>query len=64
MLEQAGLALFAVLIGYLAVLTGGVVSPLVVWFALVPAEAALAGGRRAVVRAGFAAGAGACWWWR
>jgi cell cycle sensor histidine kinase DivJ len=55
-LEQAGLILFAALIGYLAVLTGGVVSPLVVWFALVPAEAALAGGRTQVVRAGFAAG--------
>jgi len=56
-LEQVGLAGFAVLIGYLAVLTGGVVSPLLVWFALVPAEAALSGGRRAVVRAGIAAGA-------
>jgi two-component system, cell cycle sensor histidine kinase DivJ len=56
-LEQVGLAGFAVLIGYLAVLTGGVVSPLLVWFALVPAEAALSGGRRAVVRAGMAAGA-------
>ena len=55
-LEQAGLILFAGLIGYLAALTGGVVSPLVVWFALVPAEAALAGGRTAVVRAGVAAG--------
>jgi two-component system, cell cycle sensor histidine kinase DivJ len=55
-LEQAGLASFAALIGYLAVLTGGVVSPLLVWFALVPAEAALAGGRPAVVRAGIAAG--------
>ena len=56
-LEQAGLAIFAVLIGYLAILTGGVVSPLVVWFALVPAEAALTGGRSAVWRAGIAAGA-------
>ncbi len=54
-LEQAGLILFAGLIGTLALLTGGVVSPLVVWFALVPAEAALAGGRSQVVRAGFAA---------
>ena len=44
------------LIGYLAILTGGVTSPLVVWFALVPAEAALSGGRVAVARAGFAAG--------
>ncbi len=54
-LEQAALAIFAVLIGYLAALTGGVLSPLVVWFALVPAEAALAGGRPAVLRAAFAA---------
>jgi cell cycle sensor histidine kinase DivJ len=55
-LEQAGLAGFAFLIGYLAVLTGGVTSPLLVWFALVPAEAALAGGRTAVIRAGLVAG--------
>jgi two-component system, cell cycle sensor histidine kinase DivJ len=55
LLEQAALASFAVLIGYLAALTGGVVSPLVVWFALVPAEAALAGGRPAVLRAAGAA---------
>ena len=56
-LEQVGLASFAALIAYLAVLTGGVVSPLLVWFALVPAEAALTGGRPAVLRAGLAAGA-------
>ena len=56
-LEQIGLASFALLIGYLAALTGGVMSPLTVWFALVPAEAALAGGRPAVTRAGIAAGA-------
>jgi len=56
-LEQAALAIFAVLIGYLAALTGGVLSPLVVWFALVPAEAALAGGRPAVLRAAAAASA-------
>jgi cell cycle sensor histidine kinase DivJ len=55
-LEQTGLIFFAGLIGYLAALTGGVVSPLVVWFALVPAEAALAGDRSQVVRAGAAAG--------
>jgi two-component system, cell cycle sensor histidine kinase DivJ len=54
-LEQAALAVFAALIGYLAALTGGVLSPLVVWFALVPAEAALAGGRPAVLRAAAAA---------
>jgi len=56
-LEQIGLAGFAALIGYLAILTGGVVSPLVVWLALVPAEAALTGGRPAVLRAGLVAGA-------
>jgi cell cycle sensor histidine kinase DivJ len=55
LLEQAGLGCFALLIGYLALLTGGVTSPLVVWFALVPAEAALVGGRRAVMRAGIVA---------
>ncbi len=54
-LEQVGLAGFALLIGYLAVLTGGMTSPLIVWFALVPAEAALSGGRKAVVRAGLVA---------
>ena len=54
-LESVGIALFAALIGYLAALTGGVLSPLVVWFALVPAEAALAGGRPAVLRAAVAA---------
>ena len=56
-LETAGIAIFAGLIGYLAALTGGVLSPLVVWFALVPAEAALAGGRPAVLRAAVAAAA-------
>jgi cell cycle sensor histidine kinase DivJ len=55
-LEQIGLASFAALIGYLAILTGGVVSPLVVWLVLVPAEAALTGGRQAVLRAGLVAG--------
>ena len=59
-LEQVGLAGFALLIGYLAVLSGGMASPLIVWFALVPAEAALAGGRQestrgAVVKAGLVA---------
>ena len=54
-LEQAGLALFAILIGYLAALTGGLQSPLLVWLVLVPAEAALAGGRRAVIGAGIGA---------
>jgi two-component system, cell cycle sensor histidine kinase DivJ len=55
-LESAALAVFAALIGYLAALTGGLLSPLVVWFVLVPAEAALSGGRPAVLRAVVAAG--------
>ena len=50
-LEQASLAIFAGLVGYLAVLTGGVASPLIVWLVLVPAEAALSGGRPDVLRA-------------
>jgi cell cycle sensor histidine kinase DivJ len=54
-LETAALAVFAALIGYLVALTGGMSSPLIVWFALVPAEAALAGGRPAVLRAAAAA---------
>jgi cell cycle sensor histidine kinase DivJ len=55
-LEQIGLASFAALIGFLTVLTGGVASPLVVWLMLVPAEAALTGGRSAVLRAGLVSG--------
>ena len=51
LLEQVGLASFAALIGYLAFLTGGVTSPVIVWLVLVPAEAALAGERPAVLRA-------------
>jgi cell cycle sensor histidine kinase DivJ len=54
-LEQVALTIFAGLIGYLAALTGGVSSPLIVWLVLVPAEAALAGGRPAVARAAAAA---------
>ena len=57
-LEQLALGSFTVLIAYLAILTGGVMSPLTVWFALVPAEAALAGGRPAVMRAGLVAALG------
>jgi cell cycle sensor histidine kinase DivJ len=56
LLEQSGLAGSAVLIGYLSALTGGMTSPLIVWFALVPAEAALTGGKPALIRAGVAAG--------
>jgi cell cycle sensor histidine kinase DivJ len=55
LLEQAGLALFAILIGYLAGLTGGLHSPLILWLVLVPAEAALAGGRRAVAQSAIVA---------
>jgi len=54
-LETLALASFAGLIGYLVAITGGMTSPLIVWFALVPAEAALAGGRQTVWRAGSAA---------
>jgi two-component system, cell cycle sensor histidine kinase DivJ len=56
-LETASQTAFAATIGYLALITGGLTSPLVIWFALVPAEAALAGGGRAVMRAGMAAAA-------
>ena len=42
LLESAALACFAALIGYMIAITGGMRSPFVVWFALVPAEAALA----------------------
>ncbi len=54
-LEQAALVIFAALVGWLAALTGGVLSPLLVWFALIPAEAALSGGRPTVWRAATAA---------
>src|SRR5215471_8928243 len=55
-LESLSLATFAALIGYLAILTGGLASPIIVWLVLVPAEAALAGEKPAVVRAGIAGG--------
>ncbi len=55
LLELMSLALSAVLIGYLAGLTGGLQSPLILWLVLIPAEAALAGGRRTVWWAGFGA---------
>ncbi|MGN6149652.1 MAG: PAS domain-containing sensor histidine kinase [Rhizomicrobium sp.] len=54
-LESLALASFAALIGYLVAITGGMTSPLLVWLVLVPAEAALAGGRQTVWRAGGAA---------
>ena len=50
-LETASFVTFAALIAYIAALTGGMQSPLVIWFALLPAEAALAGGRAAIWRA-------------
>ena len=55
LLETLSSATFSALIGYLAYLTGGISSPLLIWLALVPAEAALAGGRTTVVRAAFSA---------
>jgi cell cycle sensor histidine kinase DivJ len=55
LLESLALGSFAALIGYLAILSGGLFSPLIIWLALVPAEAALAGEKPAVYRAGFAA---------
>jgi cell cycle sensor histidine kinase DivJ len=54
-LESLAIATFAGLISYLSILTGGLASPIVVWLVLVPAEAALAGEKPAVARAGFAA---------
>jgi cell cycle sensor histidine kinase DivJ len=54
-LESLALASFAALIGYLVAITGGMTSPLLVWLVLVPAEAALAGGRQTVRRAASAA---------
>jgi len=50
-LETAALAAMAGLIGLLAWLTGGMSSPLAIWFALVPVEAAVAGERKSVWRA-------------
>jgi two-component system, cell cycle sensor histidine kinase DivJ len=51
LLETFALANFAALVGYMAALTGGMLSPLVIWFALLPAEAALSGERASVWRA-------------
>jgi cell cycle sensor histidine kinase DivJ len=56
-LEQTSLGFSAALTGYLLLLTGGFTSPLLIWFALIPAEAALVDGRAAVPRAGLIAGA-------
>jgi cell cycle sensor histidine kinase DivJ len=50
-LETLALANLAALVAYMAALTGGMLSPLVIWFALLPAEAALSGERAAVWRA-------------
>jgi cell cycle sensor histidine kinase DivJ len=54
-LELLSHVTFAGTIACLALLTGATASPLMIWFALVPAEAALAGGRGSVLRAGAAA---------
>ncbi|HEY1614940.1 MAG TPA: PAS domain-containing sensor histidine kinase [Rhizomicrobium sp.] len=54
-LETLSLVLFAALVGYVAALTGGLLSPILIWLAIVPAEAALAGERKAVWRAAVAA---------
>jgi cell cycle sensor histidine kinase DivJ len=55
LLEAASQMAFAAMVGYLVLITGGTLSPLMIWFALVPAEAALAGGRRSAIRAAAAA---------
>jgi cell cycle sensor histidine kinase DivJ len=55
-LESGSHATFAAMVAYLALITGGVASPLTIWFALVPAEAALSGGRRSVMKAAVAGG--------
>jgi two-component system, cell cycle sensor histidine kinase DivJ len=57
LLETASQLVFAAMVGYLVLITGGMASPLMIWFALVPAEAALAGGRRSAIRAALAAAA-------
>ncbi|HSC18779.1 MAG TPA: PAS domain-containing sensor histidine kinase [Rhizomicrobium sp.] len=54
-LETLSHATFAATVAYLVLVTGGTQSPLMIWFALVPAEAALSGGRRSVTEATFAA---------
>ncbi|HEY1961908.1 MAG TPA: PAS domain-containing sensor histidine kinase [Rhizomicrobium sp.] len=54
-LEAVSQITFAAMVGYLVLITGGTLSPLMIWFALVPAEAALAGGRRSAIRAAAAA---------
>ncbi len=53
-LETAAHAAFAAVVGYLVLITGGMASPLLIWFALVPAEAALSGGQRSALRAAIA----------
>lgn len=54
-LELTALGVFAALIAYLSAVTGGLSSPFVVWFALVPAEATLAADRPNLLRATVAA---------
>jgi cell cycle sensor histidine kinase DivJ len=55
-LETASFVCFAALVGYVVAISGGMHSPLLVWFAVLPAEAALAGGRGSVLRAAAASG--------
>ena len=45
-LETASFVWFAALVGYIVVATGGVRSPLLLWFVVLPAEAVLVDGRR------------------
>ncbi|MBV9332225.1 MAG: PAS domain-containing sensor histidine kinase [Alphaproteobacteria bacterium] len=54
-LEWLALSLFAAMIGYLSLLTGGVSSPLIFWLLLVPVEGALAGEKKTVFMAAGAA---------
>ena len=54
-LEAASLALFALLIALLSILTSGLTSPFILWLILIPFEGALAGRGRTVAFAGAAA---------
>jgi len=58
LLETASEVFFAATVAYLVLITGGSASPLLIWMVLVPAEAALSGGRRSVMRAAIAASLG------
>ncbi|MBV9571475.1 MAG: PAS domain-containing sensor histidine kinase [Alphaproteobacteria bacterium] len=56
-LETAAQVFLAATIAYLVLITGGAASPLLLWLVLVPAEAALSGGKWPVVYATIAAAA-------